>query len=73
MDSFKQAQTAGDNSSVIQAGGDVHYGVITVSEARELALDVFKANALELAGIARDLFESRGREFIDRYLEEQSH
>src|ERR1039457_3794895 len=23
MDSFKQAQTAGDNSSVIQAGGDV--------------------------------------------------
>lgn len=69
-DSFKQDQTAGDHSTAIQAGRDVHVGLITVSEARQIALDVFRANALELAGIARDLFEARGREFIDRYLEE---
>jgi hypothetical protein len=69
----KQAQTAGDNSSLIQAGGDVHVGLVTVSEVRQLALDVFKANALELAGVARDLFEIRGREFIDRYLGELQH
>jgi hypothetical protein len=53
-DSFKQNQTAGDHSTAIQAGGDVHVGLITVSEARQIALDVFKANALELAGIARE-------------------
>jgi hypothetical protein len=66
----KQGQTAGDHSIAIQAGRDVHVGLITVSEAREIALGVFKANALELAGLARDLFELRGREFIERYLEE---
>ena len=68
-DSPKLDQRAGDNSSAIQAGRDVHVG-ISVIEARQIALDVFKANALELAGIARDLFESRGRDFIDQYLEE---
>jgi hypothetical protein len=68
-DSLKQAQETGDRSTAMQAGRDINLG-ITVSEARQIALDVFKANALELAGIARDLFEARGREFIERYLAE---
>ena len=67
--SIKQSQRAGDHSRNLQAQ-TINITGITVSEARQLALDVFKANALELAGIARDLFESRGREFVDRYLEE---
>jgi hypothetical protein len=69
MSQQKLQQKAGDNSRSYQAAGDIHVG-ITVSEARQIALDVFKANALELAGIARDLFEARGRDFIERYLDE---
>lgn len=60
-------QHAGPHSTNIQ-GQTVNMG-ITVSEARQIALDVFEANALELAGIARDLFEARGRDFIERYVE----
>src|ERR1051326_5812426 len=68
-DTLKQDQHGGDGSTNVQAQ-TVNITSITVSEARQIALDVFKANALELAGIARDLFEARGREFIERYLEE---
>jgi len=64
-----QKQYAGDRSTLIQAGRDIHVG-LTVSEGRQIALDVFKANALELAGLAKDLFEARGTEFIERYLQE---
>jgi hypothetical protein len=69
-ESLKQSQSAGDHSTNIQAGTvEIHQHGLTSEQARQIALDVFKANALELAGIARDLFETRGREFIDRYLE----
>jgi hypothetical protein len=67
-DSIRQSQRAGDHSRNLQAQ-TINITGISVSEARQIALDVFKANALELAGTARDLFEARGREFIDRYLE----
>ena len=65
----KQNQTAGKRATLLQAGRDIHVG-ITASEGRQIALDVFKANALELAGVAKESFEMRGREFIERYLEE---
>src|SRR5438876_4624303 len=45
---------------------------VSVTQAREIALDVFKANAPELAGIAREKFENREKQFIERYLEEVS-
>src|SRR5690349_2068391 len=64
-------QTAGDYSHNLQAQ-TINITSITVAEARQIALDVFKANALELAGVARQLFESRGREFIELYLQELS-
>ena len=78
MADVKQSQKAGDGAAQMMAGQDinathnqtVNITGITVTEARQTALDVFKANALELAGIARDLFEARGREFIELYLEE---
>jgi hypothetical protein len=70
-EAIKQGQNAGDHSTNLQAKTiELHHHGITVTEARQIALDVFKANALELAGTARELFEARGREFIDRYLEE---
>jgi hypothetical protein len=70
-DSLKQDQRSGDESTNIQAQTvELHYHGITASEARQIALDVFKANALELVGIGKELFESRGREFVDRYLAE---
>jgi hypothetical protein len=69
--SLKQSQKARNLSVNIQAETLSVTG-ISVTEARQIALDVFKANAPELAGIARDLFESRGKEFIERYLEDLS-
>lgn len=68
-DSLKQNQKAGDHSQNLQAQ-TINITGITVAEARQIALDVFKANAMELAGTARELFERRGREFIERYLDE---
>jgi hypothetical protein len=44
-------QTAGDYSHNLQAQ-TINITSITVAEARQIALDVFKANALELAGRA---------------------
>jgi hypothetical protein len=69
MASQNQNQKAGDRSALIQAGRDIYVG-ITASEGRQIALDVFKANALELAGLAKELFEARATAFIERYLEE---
>lgn len=70
-DAVKQSQKTGDHSFNLQAQ-EITINSLTVTEACQIALDVFRANALELAGIARDLFETRGKEFIDRYLEELS-
>jgi hypothetical protein len=73
-----QSQKAGDGSILNQAGRDVveqqiiiHQQGVSASEFRQIALDIFKANALELAGMARDLFETRVRELIDTYLQAQ--
>ena len=69
-DFLKQTQEAGELSTAMQAGRDINITGITMTEARQIALDVFKANALELAGIARELFEARAQKFIERYLED---
>ena len=67
--SHRQAQHGGSDSTNLQAGRDivVHNGV-TVGEARQIALDVYNANALKLAGvaegIARDRAERITRDFI---------
>jgi hypothetical protein len=66
----RQEQSGGDDSVNIQAGQNatVHIGV-TASEARDIALDVFRANFLELRGhaeeVARDRADRITREFIE--------
>lgn len=63
----KQIQKSGDNSQLIQAGGDVHVG-ITYEDARQIALDVFKANFLELIGEAFEVAERRVIELVESFL-----
>ena len=51
----KQNQKSGDNSLNVQSTGDVsiHTG-ITFSDARDIALDVYKQNAMECVGVAQE-------------------
>jgi hypothetical protein len=66
----RQEQSGGDDSVNIMAAQDatVYVGV-TASEVRDIALDVFRANFLELRGIAEDVARDRAeritREFIE--------
>lgn len=64
-----QTQKAGDNSTNIQAGGSVviHQG-LTVAEARQIALDVFKGNYLSLAGEAVQVARLRAEEVTEAFL-----
>lgn len=65
----KQDQTSGDNSTNIQAGGAVtiHQG-LTYADARQIALDVFKGNFLQLAGEAADVARKRAEEITETFL-----
>ena len=68
----KQDQTSGDNSTNIQAGGAVtilHQG-LTYADARQIALDVFKGNFLQLAGEAVDVAKRRAEEITEAFLAE---
>lgn len=66
----RQEQSGGDESVNIQAGQNatVHIGV-TASEVRDIALDVFRANFLELRGLAEEVARERAeritQDFID--------
>lgn len=66
----RQEQSGGDDSVNVQAGQNatVHIGV-TASEVRDIALDVFRANFLELRGVAEEVARERAehitRQFID--------
>jgi hypothetical protein len=57
-----QTQEAGSNSTNIQAGSIMVYQGISVTEARQIALDVFRANILDLAGEANDIARRRARQ-----------
>jgi hypothetical protein len=66
-----QSQKSGDKSNNIQAGGSVTIiQGITTTEAREIALDVYKANALDLAKSARDLVDERVSKITDKIVTE---
>lgn len=64
-----QEQSAGDNSTNYQAGQDIHVYGLTVDQAREVALDVFRSNAVELRGIAQAVAVSRAEELTNEFLE----
>lgn len=65
-----QNQNIGDSAIAVQAGGSVtlvNVGV-SVSEAREIALDVAKTTFYELTGVAKDLASTRVEEITNRII-----
>jgi hypothetical protein len=66
----QQAQEAGDNSFNAQAGRDLVIVGVTYAEARQIALDVFRANALELAGLAQETARQRAEHITEKFLSE---
>lgn len=67
----EQSQKSGDHSNNIQAGGNVTIVQgITASEARTIALDVYKANALELTQAAHQIVNDRVQMITDKIVGE---
>lgn len=71
MSKNSQEQSAGDNSTNIQAG-TVNITGMTYEQVHQIALAVYKSNALELAGIAKDIALARAEQITDRFLKELS-
>jgi hypothetical protein len=66
----RQEQKAGDNSINAQIKTLTINQGATISEVRELALDVFKANFFELQGFAKEIARQRAEEITEKYLKE---
>lgn len=65
-----QKQDVAQGSTAIQAGGNVaitHTG-LTYAEVRDVALDVFRANFYQLAGVAQETARSRAEEITENFL-----
>ncbi|MFR9546296.1 MAG: LPO_1073/Vpar_1526 family protein [Rikenellaceae bacterium] len=60
---------SGDNSTNTMIAGDVNISGITYSEARQIALDVFKSNFYELAQVARSIAENRAEEITNKLID----
>lgn len=63
-----QSQDGGESSTNFQAGQDIHVHGLTLDEARVVALDVFRSNALELQGIAQSVAVSRAEQLTNEFL-----
>jgi hypothetical protein len=63
-----QDLSGGQDSTNFQAGRDIVYGV-TAAEARQIALDVYNANFLKLAGVAEDVARDRAEEITREFVE----
>ncbi|WP_405964248.1 hypothetical protein OG713_26975 [Streptomyces sp. NBC_00723] len=64
---MKQIQRAGDNTANYQAQ-TINVNGVNYTEAKEIALDVFRANAIELSQIARRVAEDRVEEITEALL-----
>lgn len=64
-----QDQTGGEGSTNLQAGRDIVYHSVTAAEARQIALDVYNANFLKLAGVAENVARDRAERITRDYLE----
>lgn len=64
----KQELTTGDDASVYQAGGDINNYGLTYDQVRQIALDVYYANAPELRELARDVANSRAERITTDFL-----
>jgi hypothetical protein len=63
-----QNQQGGENAINAQAGRDVIVQGVTYTEARQIAEDVYRANALELQGIAQRTATERIEHLVDLFL-----
>lgn len=65
-----QTQKVGDGATAIQASGNVTVNNIglTYSQVRDVALDVFRANFYELAGMAKETARARAEEVTEEFL-----
>lgn len=70
MLSKDQTQDVGDGATAIQAGGNVTVNNtgLTYSQVRDVALDVFRANFYELAGMAKETARARAEEVTEEFL-----
>lgn len=66
----KQNQAAGDDSTNMQASSIVVHQGISYSDARDIALDVFKSNFLKLSENAAGEARKRAEEITDEFLAE---
>ncbi|MFK0085443.1 LPO_1073/Vpar_1526 family protein [Glutamicibacter sp. NPDC090743] len=64
----KQEQTSGEGAVNYQAGGDIIVQT-DLKHMREIALAVYKENALELRGIAEDIAYARADKLTSEFLE----
>lgn len=63
-----QDQAGAEGSTNLQAGRDIVYHGVTAVEVRQIALDVYNANFLKLAGIAEDVARDRAERITRDYL-----
>jgi hypothetical protein len=63
-----QKQNVAEGSTAIQAGGNVTITGLTYTDVKNVALDVFKANFYELAGVAKEIAKSRAEEITEAFL-----
>lgn len=68
MNRLPLRQDGGDNSSNFQAAGDIHLHGLDADEARNVALEVFRSNAIELAGVAQAVAVARAEELTNEFL-----
>jgi hypothetical protein len=65
-----RAQKAGDYSANIQATSISFHQGFSVTEVRQIALDVFRANFFELAGDAKNIARQRAEEITEDFLKQ---
>ncbi|AOR66510.1 hypothetical protein BBJ41_02470 [Burkholderia stabilis] len=65
----EQNQQGGDNAVNAQAGRDVIVQGITYADARQIAVDVYRSNALEMQGLAKQVASERAEHLIDQFLQ----
>lgn len=70
MLSKDQEQQVSEGSTAIQAGGNVTITKtgLTYAEVRDIALDVYRANFYELAGVAKETAKVRAEEITEGFL-----
>ena len=64
----RQEQSGGEGSANFQAGRDIVHVGMSHQEVREIALDVFRSNFLELRGVAEEVALGRAEKVTNEFL-----